>query len=101
MIFEALYEASKKGELLLIDGGFAHVHLRRDKQLTLCEIICTRRGAGTELLEMMKEYPATSILAKCPADLESNAWYAKKGFVLESQEKSGTGRTINVWRMGS
>jgi hypothetical protein len=99
VIFEVLYEASKRGELLLIDGGFAHVHLRRDKQLTLCEIICTRKGAGSELLETMKKYPATSILAKCPADLEANAWYSKKGFVLESTEQTKTGRTINVWRL--
>ena len=99
MIFEALYEASKKGELILIDGGFEHVHLRRDLQLTICEIICTRKGAGSEILKMLMEYPATSILAKCPADLDANAWYAKKGFVLESQEQTRTGRLINVWRL--
>jgi hypothetical protein len=31
MIFEALHDAAKRGELLLVSGGFCHWHLRRDK----------------------------------------------------------------------
>lgn len=100
MIFEALHEASKRGELLLVDGGFCHWHLRRDGQLTICEIIATRKGAGAEMLEYLTRMPALCIVAKCPADLESNGWYRHQGFTLWSTEYTKTGRAVNVWRMG-
>lgn len=100
MIFETLWESAQRGELLLIDGGFCHWHLRRDGQLTIYEIIATRHGAGSEMLAILKTVPAAKcIVAKCPADLESNAWYAKKGFVLERAEHTRSGRGINVWRL--
>ncbi len=35
MIFDALYESVERNELLLIDGGFCHFHLRKDGQLTI------------------------------------------------------------------
>ena len=98
MIFETLYRSAKRGELLLIDGGFCHWHLRRDGQLTIREIIATRKGAGSEMLEILKQQPAESIFAKCPADLEANAWYAKKGFKLIHTETTKAGRRINLWR---
>lgn len=89
MIFETLYESSKRGELLLIDGGFCHWHLcKRDdpkrkikaNQITIREIISTRPGAGSEMLSRLKATPgATSLFARCPADLEANGWYAKHG----------------------
>lgn len=85
---------------MLIAGGFVHYHLRRDGQLTIREIISQRPGAGTEMLKRLKTIAgATSILAKCPVDLESNHWYAKRGFALESIEYAKSGRQINVWRM--
>lgn len=100
MCFEQMYESSKHGELLLIDGGITHWHLRRDGQLTIREIISTRPGAGSEMLERLKQTPdASCIVAKCPADLASNAWYAKKGFELSHTEAAKSGRTINVWRL--
>lgn len=99
VIFETLYESAKRGELLLIDGGFCHWHLRRDGQLTIREIISTRKGAGSEMLEMLKRVEgATSIFAKCPADLPANGWYRRRGFVLEGIETTKTGRRLNLWR---
>jgi len=99
MIFETLHESAQRGELLLIDGGFCHWHLRRDGQLTIREIISTRRGAGSKMLEMLKRVNrALSIFAKCPVDLPANAWYERRGFVCEGQEITKTGRVLNLWR---
>lgn len=75
MIFETLWESARRGELMLIDGGFCHWHLRKDRQLTIREIIATRSGAGKEMLEQLKKQPAQSIFAKCPEDLAANHWY--------------------------
>ena len=99
MIFETLYESAQRGELILISGGFLHFHLRRDGQLTIREIISTRPGAGSEMLNRLKQTPgAKSLFAKCPAWLESNQWYARRGFVLEGTETTRTGRMLNLWR---
>jgi hypothetical protein len=52
------------------------------------------------MLAILKETPgATSIFAKCPVSLPSNTWYAKQGFVLEGQETTDSGRTLNLWRL--
>lgn len=100
MIFETLWESAKRGELLLIDGGFCHWHLRHDGQLTIREIISTRPGAGSEMLETLKRIPnAQSLFAKCPIELDSNLWYDRRGFTLEGQETTKTGRTLNLWRL--
>jgi hypothetical protein len=100
MIFDTLYTSSQRGELLLIEGGFCHWHLRRDGQLTIREIISTRLGAGSEMLEVLKRQPnAISIFAKCPARLDSNDWYLKKGFTLEDTSKTKKGNTLNHWRL--
>lgn len=99
MIFETLWESAQRGELLLIDGGFCHWHLRRDGQLTIREIISTRPGAGSEMLAVLKRQPAQSIFAKCPVELDSNDWYRRKGFELESTEETRTGRKLNLWRL--
>lgn len=99
MIFETLYESSKRGELLLTDGGFCHWHLRRDGQLTIREIISTKPGAGSAMLSELKRKPAISIFAKCPEELEANNWYKKQGFELEGQETTKTGRKLNLWRL--
>lgn len=100
MIFETLYESAQKGELLLINGGFCHWHLRRDGQITIREIISTRKGAGSEILETLKGTEgALSLFAKCPVELESNEWYKKRGFVLEGQEETKTGKALNLWRL--
>jgi hypothetical protein len=100
MIFETLYESSKRGELMLIDGGFCHWHLRRDGQLTIREIISTRSGAGSEMLsELMFNPKASSIFAKCPADLAANEWYQRQGFILEGTETTRSGRELKLWRL--
>ncbi len=100
MCFEQLYESAKRNELLLIDGGMCHWHLRRDGQLTIREIISTHVGAGSEMLRQLSGVQgAKFILAKCPVDLESNDWYAKRGFKLSHIEKTRTQRGINVWRL--
>lgn len=100
MIFEPLYESALNNELLLIDGGMCHFHLRRDGQLTIREMISTRPGAGQQMLVRLKQVMgATSILAKCPVDLEANSWYARRGFNLETTETTKRGRMLNVWRL--
>lgn len=100
MIFDALYESARRGELLLIDGGFCQWHLRKDGQLTIREIISTRPGAGAEMLERLKRVKgATCIAAKCPAHLESNKWYERRGFALVGTETTRSGKGLNVWRL--
>lgn len=99
MIFETLFDSAKRGELLLVDGGLCHWHLRKDRQLTIREIISIRKGAGSQMLEALKAKPAESIFAKCPSDLEANNWYQKKGFQLEGVETTKSGRRLNCWRL--
>lgn len=100
MIFEALYQSAIKGELLLIDGGFCHWHLRKDGQLTISEIIATKKGAGSKMLDIIKKKnkaKASFILAKCPTDLSSNKWWEKRGFKKIRVEDLKSGRKNNVW----
>lgn len=100
MCFEQLYESSQRGELLLVDGGMCHWHLRRDGQLTIREIISTRPGAGQAMLACLRVAPgAACIVAKCPADLAANGWYARQGFRLAVTETARSGRVLNVWRL--
>ena len=100
MIFETLYESAQRGELLLIDGGFCHWHLRRDGQLTIKEIIGTRRGAGSTMLDTLKlTVGAISIFAKCPVDLPANDWYKRRGFFCEGRETTPNGRQLKLWRL--
>lgn len=100
MIFETLYESARRGELLLIDGGMCHWHLRRDGQLTIREIISTKPGAGSAMLDILKTTPgALSLFAKCPADLVANDWYQRRGFADESTETTPSGRVLRLWRL--
>jgi len=100
MIFETLHESAKRGELILIDGGFCHWHLRRDKQLTIREIISMRPGAGSEMLARLTAVPgAESIFAKCPADLSANDWYKRRGFICEGEQTTKSGRLLKLWRL--
>jgi hypothetical protein len=100
VIFDALFESAQRGELLLVENGFCHWHLRRDGQLTIREIISTESGAGSRMLEILKQTPgATAIQVKCPAHLPSNDWYAKRGFALIGTETTRSGKGLNVWRL--
>lgn len=105
MIFETLNESNERGELLLVDGGMCHYHLRRDGQLTIREIIVAkphqRRGIGRAMLGrlMLDNRTATSLFAKCPANLPANGWYKHMFFVLEGEETTRTGKRLNLWRL--
>jgi len=100
MIFDALHESAQRGELLCVDGGFCHWHLRRDGQLTIREIISTELGAGRRMLSILCGTPgATCIVAKCPSHLPSNTWYKRRGFVLVGAETTRSGKGLNVWRL--
>jgi hypothetical protein len=98
-MFEQLYDSLKRGELILLDGGFCRYHLRRDGQLTIHEIVSTRPGAGQEMLARLRAVGAARIVAKCPADLPSNAWYARRGFQKTAEETTPSGRHLNVWTL--
>jgi len=100
MIFSALYDSWKNGELLLIDGGYCRWHLKKDGQLTIYEIIATRKGAGKEMLEVLKlTGGASSVFAKCPSELLANDWYEKRGFVCEGEEQLSGGTKVKLWRL--
>lgn len=99
MIFETLHDSSKRGELMLVDGGMCHWHLRQDGQLTIREIISTKQGAGSQMLRRLELIPgAESLFAKCPADLPANQWYAVRGFHVETMEIAKSGRKLLHWR---
>jgi GNAT superfamily N-acetyltransferase len=103
MIFETLHDSAHRGELVLVDGGLCHWHLRRDGQLTIREIIVLPerqgQGIGAAILGRLRQVPgATSIFAKCPADLPANDWYRRMGFVLEAVENDRD-RPLNHWRL--
>jgi len=104
VIFETLNEAAERGELLLVNGGLCHWHLRLDGQITIREIIVLphlrRRGIGTMMLEKLKAIEgAICIFAKCPCDLPANHWYANHGFMGEGIETTKTGRRLQLWRL--
>jgi len=104
MIFETLSASSERGELILVDGGLCHWHLRRDRQLTIREILVLpeRRGqgVGAAILEQLKQTPgAVALFAKCPANLAANGWYERMGFECEGTETTRTGRELRLWRL--
>lgn len=104
MIFESLNSAAERGELILVDGGMCHWHLRRDGQLTIREIIVLPdhqgQGVGAAMLDTLRCVPgATSIFAKCPYDLPANDWYQRRGFADEGTETTRTGRWLRLWRL--
>lgn len=107
MIFETLNESNERGELLLVEHGMCHFHVRRDGQLTIREIIVQRghqgHGIGRAMVQklavMGMEAGASSIFAKCPVDLPANGWYERQGFALEGTETTPSGRRLNLWRM--
>jgi GNAT superfamily N-acetyltransferase len=104
MIFETLNESAERGELMLVDGGLCHWHLRRDGQLTIREIIVLpeRRGQGVGaalLARLRATEGASSLFAKCPAELPANGWYSRMGFECEGTETTRSGRELNLWRL--
>jgi hypothetical protein len=104
-MLHTLRKPANKGFVWIVDGGLLEFNLLDDKQITIHAILSTKPGVGSQLLERLldygREHEATCLLAKCPTDLESNAWYEKKGFKLVRIEdpKSKSGRKLNVWRL--
>lgn len=107
MIFETLHESNERGELLIIERGMCHFHVRRDGQLTIREIIVQKdhqgRGVGRLMVNLLRRKAraagATSLFAKCPVDLPANGWYEAMGFALEGTETTPSGRRLNLWRL--
>ena len=99
MIFEILYESMKNGELILLNGGYCRWHLRKDRQITIYEILSSKLGMGSLILEILKTKGGTSIFARCPVNLSANEWYKKQGFILEGEEITSSGRKLLLWRL--
>lgn len=103
MIFEILSEAARRGELILVEGGMCHYHLRKDGQVTIREILVLpgfrKTGIGSSILGRLKEIPgATSIFAKCPYGLSANDWYFRRGFTDQGVETTKAGKWLRLWR---
>lgn len=103
MIFNALYDAARRSELILVDGGMCHWHLRRDGVLTIREIIVLPgrqgQGIGTAMLAQLRAVPgAKAIRAKCPGGLPANAWYRAMGFEMADAAGAGAGCSCGSWR---
>jgi hypothetical protein len=55
-------------------------------------------GQKDRHFEMLK-LKASVIVAKCPQDLASNAWYEKRGFICLRVETTRSGRKLNIWQL--
>lgn len=104
MIFNALNEAAQRGELILVDGGMCHFHLRRDGVLTIREILVLPErqggGIGRAMLERLRAVPGARVIrAKCPANLEANFWYRAQGFSLAYTDQARSGMRLYVWEL--
>ena len=104
MIFQSLYESSIRGELILVDGGICHWHLRKDGQITIREIIVLPErqgsGIGSKILESLRRISgAKSIVARCPSELPANYWYKKKRFRQIGKQMTKSGKTVYIWRL--
>lgn len=100
-MFAELLDAQNKNELILVENGISRFHIRRDGQCTIREILSTRLGVGSAMLatiiQRAKYRQCRTILARCPVEYEANAWWEKRGFILDRIETTRTGKQINVW----
>jgi len=104
MIFNALHEAAQRGELILVNGGLCHYHLRRDGVLTIREILVLPGrqglGIGRAMLEQLRQVPGARLIrAKCPADLAANRWYQAMGFTAAYVDQTRAGGRLYVWEL--
>lgn len=104
MIFNALQDAAGRGELILVDGGMCHYHLRLDGVLTIREIIVLperqRQGIGQAILDRLQAVPGTrAIRAKCPEELPANGWYRACGFKFAYIDQTRRGGRLFVWEL--
>lgn len=102
-MFESLYESAEKGELILLDDALCQYHLRRDGLLTIKLLIVLplhrRNGVGRSIVNNLLTR-ARGVVARCPADLPSNAFWGAVGFRNVGTERARSGRVINVWVAG-
>jgi len=85
--------------------GFVHYHHRKDKQVTLYNIVVISSfrlsGIATQLISALvneaKFRQSEYILLKCPEELTANQFYECYGFWAMPQEK-GKHRALNIWR---
>jgi N-acetylglutamate synthase-like GNAT family acetyltransferase len=112
VIRSALVNSIERNELIVtVTGegeivGVVHYRHRRDGQTTLYSIVVDSayrlRGIGNALLCALKHEAVskgqTSILLKCPTELEANKFYEAEHFSLVSTEP-GKHRPLNIWRL--
>jgi N-acetylglutamate synthase-like GNAT family acetyltransferase len=108
---QTFIESSAKNELLAakVDGrvkGFVRFHHRRDHLTTLYEIAtdpgARGKGVGRQLVDALvsdcKEVGSRCIRLFCPAELPSNQFYERVGFVRSSRRSHpGKSRPLNEW----
>lgn len=102
MIFVALEESARKGELLLVDGGMCRYHRRRDGVVVIREILVLpsrrRCGIGRNLVaEVIQVAHGRVVRCKCPEKYAAaNQFWRAMGFTLIEQ-KDG----VNLWQRPS
>jgi N-acetylglutamate synthase-like GNAT family acetyltransferase len=106
----ALLRALARDEVLVAkasDGrlvGFCHYYRRRDGVITIYHLAVARlqrgAGCGRALLTRLLAPEVIALRAKCPADLEANAFYARVGFQLATSVPAANDRRgLNVWEL--
>ncbi len=104
--FNELWEASKKGKLLLVDGGMCLFNRRKKDDVIVIYAILVLpelqgKRIGSLILAKLEKMKPSAIEAKCPEGYESNGWYARVGFKLTGTEEPSKpgGPKINLWRL--
>lgn len=90
MIFIAMEEAARNGELILVHGGLCRFHRRRDGNTIIREILVLpeyrRSGIGRRLLaEVISRRGDGPVIAKCPKGYEANLFWAAMGFEIAGE----------------
>jgi len=93
-----LVTARRDGQVV---GAALGNHCVRKPQTTLYELAVLpeyrREGLGAELVRRLAaESPHDKMVAKCPADLPANEFYADQGWDRVDREE-GKNRALNVW----
>lgn len=99
MLTSILLQARNSNNLILVDGGICRFTRRGDGSIKILDILSIQKGAGTRILEQVKNMNPTRIIAHCPLEWESNDWYRNHNFRLIGQELSPKGKSLNVWEL--